>query len=153
MQTKGQPVEEHITYSTISTAPPQSHLTAGSHKTQKHSKRRVHLFLGLGGALVSLNWLMYSNLKTSLDLITPPTCFHEKFFIPHAIVNASQTCYNVTFSFDHVSFSDQIIPISWFLKTLELRFCSFLKFLTPMRFVFADLKHTFLINETQNMRQ
>lgn len=133
----------NMAYSTIKTGPP----TAVSHKTQGHSKRIFHLFLGLravggGGALVSLNWLMDSNLKTSLDFITPPMCFSRNslFFMLQLMLLRRET-YNVTSSFDHIPFSGQIIPISWFLfKSLWLRFCSFIKFLTPTRFVFAEFK-------------
>lgn len=71
VQTERQPVDRHMVCSTTPTGPSP----AVSDKTQGHSKITLHLFFGLGGALINHKWLMYSDFKTFLDFILPPTRF------------------------------------------------------------------------------
>lgn len=144
VKTKGQPVDGYIADSIIPAGPP----TIVSDKTQGNSKRMLHLFFGLGMAVISWNYLIYSDLKMTLGFTPSSTHFsgHYLFFMLQLMLHRRQT-YSVTSSFDHIFLRSS----NWnFLVLPQDPMAVTSCFLLLLHLFLQNLKHAFLIYETQN---
>lgn len=119
-----------------------------SDKTQGNSKRMLHLFFGLGMAVINWNYLIYSDLKMTLGFTASSTHFsgHYLFFMLQLMLHRRQT-YSVTSSFDHIFLRSS----NWnFLVLPQDPMAVTSCFLLLLHLFLQNLKHAFLIYETQN---